>query len=60
MKKKSVDEIAEAKINQAYSYAAEKATGVKPMIDQAKKPTTKKTAAKKPAAKKSVAKKSCK
>lgn len=60
MKKKSVDEIAEAKINQAYAKAAEKATGIKPMSEERKKTTAKKTTAKKPAAKKPATKKSCK
>lgn len=62
--KKRIDEAAEARINDMYARAAEKATGVKPMSDDpkykdfgktVKKTTAKKSAAKKPAAKKKVA-----
>ncbi|MDY4693071.1 MAG: hypothetical protein SO401_05845 [Blautia sp.] len=38
--KKYVDEIAEAKINLAYSLAAEKATGIKPMSEERKEAAT--------------------
>lgn len=43
--KKYVDEIAEAKINLAYSLAAEKATGIKPMSEERKEAAAKKKAA---------------
>lgn len=68
--KKRIDEAAEARINDMYARAAEKATGVKPMSDDpkykdfgktVKKTTAKKsatkTAVKKPAAKKTATKK---
>ena len=43
--KNYVDEIAEAKINLAYSLAAEKATGIKPMSEERKEAVAKKKAA---------------
>ena len=43
--KNYVDEIAEAKINLAYSLAAEKATGIKPISEERKEATAKKKAA---------------
>lgn len=68
--KKRIDEAAEARINDMYARAAEKATGIKPMSDDpkykdfgktVKKTTAKKsatkTAVKKPAAKKTATKK---
>lgn len=64
--KKKIDEAAEARINDAYARAAERATGIKPMSDDpkykdfgktVKKTTTKKSTTKKPAAKKTVTKK---
>lgn len=59
--KKKIDEAAEARINDAYARAAERATGIKPMSDDPKYKdfgkTVKKTAAKKSTAKKPAAKK---
>ncbi len=64
--KKKIDEAAEARINDAYARAAERATGIKPMSDDpkykdfgktVKKTTAKKSTTKKPAAKKTATKK---